>query len=47
MECKAVMEQKDAKGKKCWRPAKENGYCGITAFLVFHILLYNIFHNYY
>jgi hypothetical protein len=29
MECKAVMEQKNAKGKTCWRPAKENGYCGI------------------
>lgn len=28
-ECKAIMEQKNAKGKKCWRPAKENGYCGI------------------
>jgi late competence protein required for DNA uptake (superfamily II DNA/RNA helicase) len=27
--CKAIMEQKDAKGKKCWRPPKENGYCGI------------------
>jgi uncharacterized protein (DUF1499 family) len=29
MECNAIMKQKDAKGKKCWRPAKENGYCGI------------------
>lgn len=27
--CKAIMEQKDAKGKQCWRPPKENGYCGI------------------
>jgi hypothetical protein len=27
--CNALMEQKDAKGKQCWRPPKENGYCGI------------------
>lgn len=27
--CKAIMEQKGAKGIKCWRPPKENGYCGI------------------
>lgn len=27
--CNAVMEQKDAKGKQCWRPPTENGYCGI------------------
>ena len=29
ISCKAVMEQKDAKGKQCWRPPKENGFCGI------------------
>lgn len=27
--CKAFMEQKNAKGKQCWRPPKENGFCGI------------------
>jgi hypothetical protein len=29
VQCKAVMEQKGAKGKQCWRPPQDNGYCGI------------------
>lgn len=39
--CKAIMEQKDAKGKQCWRQQKENGYCGIHqkhALIQTHIL---------
>ena len=27
--CKAVLEQGQNKGKQCWRPAQECGYCGI------------------
>lgn len=26
--CAAIMEQKDSKGKRCWRPVSKDGYCG-------------------
>lgn len=29
VQCKAVMEQKGAKGTQCWRPPQDNGYCRI------------------
>jgi len=28
MTCKAVIDQGANKGKQCWRPSTENGYCG-------------------
>jgi hypothetical protein len=28
MSCKSVIEQGPNKGKQCWRPPTENGYCG-------------------